>query len=66
MRDMCKEEDYAFLNNQERGELDKTPKESMFHESELQQKQEERVNALLQLVPKIFSITFCLSINMTC
>ncbi|XP_034169199.1 U2 small nuclear ribonucleoprotein auxiliary factor 35 kDa subunit-related protein 1-like isoform X2 [Pangasianodon hypophthalmus] len=42
MRDMCKEEDYAFLNNQESGELDKTSKESTFQESEWQQKQEER------------------------
>ncbi|XP_058273501.1 U2 small nuclear ribonucleoprotein auxiliary factor 35 kDa subunit-related protein 1-like isoform X2 [Hemibagrus wyckioides] len=43
MRDMCKEEDYAFLNKQE---LDKNPEktsnESMFHESEWQQNQEER------------------------
>lgn len=56
MRDMCKEEDYAFLNKQE---LDKTPEktsnESMFHESEWQQNQEERVNTPL----KTFSITFC-------
>ncbi|XP_060759138.1 uncharacterized protein LOC132869762 isoform X3 [Neoarius graeffei] len=42
MRDMCKEEDYAFLNNQEIMELDKTPKESTFCESEWQQKQEEK------------------------
>ncbi|XP_053544358.1 U2 small nuclear ribonucleoprotein auxiliary factor 35 kDa subunit-related protein 1-like isoform X2 [Ictalurus punctatus] len=42
MRDMCKEEDYAFLNNQKSREIDKTPKESTFREREWQQKQEER------------------------
>ncbi|KAB5542248.1 hypothetical protein PHYPO_G00089330 [Pangasianodon hypophthalmus] len=47
MRDMCKEEDYAFLNNQESGELDKTSKESTFQESEWQQKQEERLRRRL-------------------
>ncbi|KAG7320333.1 hypothetical protein KOW79_016186 [Hemibagrus wyckioides] len=48
MRDMCKEEDYAFLNKQE---LDKNPEktsnESMFHESEWQQNQEERIRRRL-------------------
>lgn len=47
MRDMCKEEDYAFLNNQKSREIDKTPKESTFREREWQQKQEERVNTPL-------------------
>lgn len=47
MRDMCKEEDYVFLNNKESGELDKTTKTSMLHDSEWQQKQEERVNKIL-------------------
>ncbi|KAM9467494.1 uncharacterized protein Hap1MRO34_014251 [Clarias gariepinus] len=42
MRDMCKEEDYAFLNSQKSEEVDKTPKESTCHVSEWQQKQEER------------------------
>lgn len=58
MRDMCKEEDYAFLNKKERGELDKTLKESMLHESEWQQEQEERVNTLLQSVPKTCQLFF--------
>lgn len=59
MRDMCREEDYAFLNNQELDNTpDKTPKESMFCESEKQQKQEEMVNIPLHSVPKTFSLTF--------
>ncbi|XP_017349420.1 U2 small nuclear ribonucleoprotein auxiliary factor 35 kDa subunit-related protein 1-like isoform X1 [Ictalurus punctatus] len=47
MRDMCKEEDYAFLNNQKSREIDKTPKESTFREREWQQKQEERLRRRL-------------------
>ncbi|GAA6105854.1 U2 small nuclear ribonucleoprotein auxiliary factor 35 kDa subunit-related protein 1-like [Tachysurus ichikawai] len=48
MRDMCREEDYAFLNNQELDNTpDKTPKESMFCESEKQQKQEEMISQRL-------------------
>lgn len=62
MRDMCKEEDYAFLNNKGSRELDKTSKESMVHESEWQQKQDERVNTHMQSVPKNILMTFCPSL----
>ncbi|KAF7694004.1 U2 small nuclear ribonucleoprotein auxiliary factor 35 kDa subunit-related protein 1-like [Silurus meridionalis] len=47
MRDICKEEDYAFLKNQESRELKKTPKENTFCESDRPQKQEERLRRKL-------------------
>lgn len=44
MRDLCKEEDYTFLNSL--GKQDKRP-ESRCLESESQEKQEEKVNVNL-------------------
>lgn len=41
MRDLCKEEDYTFLNSL--GKQDKSP-ESTYQDSECQEKQEDRVN----------------------
>ncbi|XP_072530095.1 uncharacterized protein [Salminus brasiliensis] len=46
MRDMCKEEDYMFL--QGRRELEKTPEDSTFQDSEWQQKQGERLRRRLE------------------
>lgn len=42
MRDLCKEEDYTFLNSL--GRQDESMEESTCLESECQEKQEERVN----------------------
>ncbi|XP_051544318.1 U2 small nuclear ribonucleoprotein auxiliary factor 35 kDa subunit-related protein 1-like [Myxocyprinus asiaticus] len=42
MRDICKEEDYAFLNSL--GKQDKSPEDNTFQESEWQDKKEERVH----------------------
>ncbi|XP_050964304.1 LOW QUALITY PROTEIN: U2 small nuclear ribonucleoprotein auxiliary factor 35 kDa subunit-related protein 1-like [Labeo rohita] len=41
MRDLCKEEDYTFLNSLEKP--DESPEESTCVESECQEKQEERI-----------------------
>ncbi|XP_036431447.1 U2 small nuclear ribonucleoprotein auxiliary factor 35 kDa subunit-related protein 1-like isoform X2 [Colossoma macropomum] len=46
MRDMCKEEDYVFLNGQTKP--DKTTGYSMFQDSEWQQQREERLRRRLE------------------
>lgn len=68
MRDLCKEEDYTFLNSL--GKQEESLEESTCLESECQEKQEERVNLfttfhLVNLQKSVFINAYSLSLHIS-